>query len=562
MLTQTSPREPVLEIIGPDRSRQLVPVTPLPFLIGRGGDAGNHLRLADGRISRCCAAIVADELGYRVEDRGHRHGIFVNGEKANGRALHDGDVITFGVANGYEIVYRTSNSEASVKNMLDRIGDISSTEVSPFGGLSKLNLLLEATSLLHSQLPLDSVLTAMLDHTIAITHADRGLLLQPTPSGAWTVRIARSEAGGTLPSAGIAPSQTALRQATERQSSVITEDLNSADADLQGAQSIVMQRLRAIVVIPLYAMRRSDSGEAVVFDRDQLLGMLYLDSQHSAAFSTMDRKIIDALGTQAASILDNARLVERERDRQRLEQELDIGREIQQALLPRGLRDFPYLAVTGVQLPCHAVGGDYFDVFPIDEDRTAILIADVSGKGLGAALLATMIQGVLSGMTMGAEPARLFNHLNRFLCDHAEVGRYATMFFGVIRSDGTLEFIKAGHPSPLLLRDGEVSDLYDEGSFPVGLIPDATYTSSIVKLHLDDTLVLFSDGISEAEDREDNMFGVPRLREVLMGQKNAPLDHLQRLALESVERFTGGASQSDDRTLLIVRYRGSIRGGY
>jgi len=559
MLSQTSVLEPVLEIIGPDRSRQIVPITPVPFLIGRGVDAGNHLRLEDQRISRSCAAIVADGLGYRVEDRGHRHGIFVNGDKSDRRTLQDGDVITFGVADGYEIIYRTSDSEGSVKNMLDRLGGISSsTEASPFGGLSKLNLLLEATSLLHSQLPLDSVLTAMLDHTIDITHADRGLLLQPAASGGWNIRIARSEAGATLPSEGIAPSQTALRQATERQSSVITEDLNTAGADLQGAQSIVLQRLRAIVVIPLYALRRSDSGETVAFNRDELLGMLYLDSQRSAAFSTMDRQIIDALGAQAASILDNARLVERERDRQRLEQELGIGRQIQQALLPRGLRDFPYLAVTGVQLPCHAVGGDYFDVFPIDDDQTAILIADVSGKGLGAALLATMIQGVLSGMTMGADPVRLFNHLNRFLCDHAEVGRYATMFFGVIRSDGTLEFIKAGHPSPLLLRGGAVSDLYDGGSFPVGLLPEATFTSSTVKLQLDDTLVLFSDGITEAEDAEDELFGVPRLSEVLTGRQSAPLDHLQRLALEAVERFAGGASQSDDRTLLIVRYRGPL----
>jgi sigma-B regulation protein RsbU (phosphoserine phosphatase) len=156
---------------------------------------------------------------------------------------------------------------------------------------------------------------------------------------------------------------------------------------------------------------------------------------------------------------------------------------------------------------------------------------------------------------MGADPARLFNHLNRFLCEHSEVGRYATMFFGVIRSDGTLEFIKAGHPSPLLLRDGKVSDLYEGGSFPVGLLPEATFVSSTVKLQSEDTLVLFSDGITEAEDPEDNLFGVPRLREVLMGQQGAPLDHLQRATLDSVERFAGGASQSDDRTLLIVRYR-------
>jgi sigma-B regulation protein RsbU (phosphoserine phosphatase) len=558
MHSHSSAREPVLEIVGPDRSRQFVAVSPVPFLIGRGVDAGNHLQLADRRISRTCAAIVVDEIGYRLEDRGHRHGIFVNGKKAEHKTLQEGDVITFGVANSYELVYRGSGSETVVESMLDRIGGISgSAEMFPLGGLSKLNLLLEATSLLHSQLPLDSVLTAMLDHTISITHADRGLLLEAAGSGAWKVRLARGEGGATLPCDGLAPSQTALRQATERQSSVITEDLNTADADLQGAESVVVQRLRAIVVIPLYAMRRAQSGETIVFNRDELLGLLYLDSRRPAAFSKMDRQIIDALGAEAASILDNARLMERERERRRLEQELSIGRDIQQALLPRGLCDLPYLAVTGVQLPCHAVGGDYFDVFPIDEEHTAVLIADVSGKGLGAALLATMLQGSLSGMRMGAEPARVFHHLNHFLCEHSEVGRYATMFFGVIRRDGMLEFIQAGHPSPLLLRGGEVRNLYDEGSFPVGLLPEATYVSSSMKLESGDTLVLFSDGITEAEDLEENLFGVPRLRAVLTGQQSTPLDQLQAAALEAVERFAGGASQSDDRTLLIVRYRAS-----
>jgi sigma-B regulation protein RsbU (phosphoserine phosphatase) len=290
----------------------------------------------------------------------------------------------------------------------------------------------------------------------------------------------------------------------------------------------------------------------------RLLAELIVATPANGEVSLYEQDFIEGLVLQTAVALENATLHERDLEWVRVQQDLNVARSIQSSLLPRGLRDLPYLAVTGVQLPCHAVGGDYFDVFPIDDDHTAILIADVSGKGLGAALLATMIQGALSGMAIGADPARLFNHLNRFLCEHAEVGRYATMFFGVIRSDGTLEFIKAGHPSPLILRGGEVSDLYYGGSFPVGLLPDATFTSSTVKLQLDDTLVLFSDGITEAEDPEENMFGVPRLREVLMGQQSAPLDHLQRLALESVERFAGGASQSDDMTLLIVHYRGPL----
>jgi sigma-B regulation protein RsbU (phosphoserine phosphatase) len=188
-------------------------------------------------------------------------------------------------------------------------------------------------------------------------------------------------------------------------------------------------------------------------------------------------------------------------------------------------------------------------------DRTAFLIADVSGKGLGAALLTTMLQGALSGMTMGADPARVFNHINKFLCDHAEVRRYATMFFGVISGDGDLEYINAGHPPPLLLRREVLAEPFSEGFCPVGLFVDTEYKAASAKLEIGDTVVLFSDGVTEAADPDDEMYGVPRLREALAGGHDVPLDLLQKAVFDSVENFTRGASQADDITLLLVRFR-------
>ena len=421
--------------------------------------------------------------------------------------------------------------------------------------MSKLNLLLEATSLLHSQLPLDSVLGTMLDHAISITHADRGLLIEPDAAGV-LARPPGPQQQGRGPAPGsLNPSQTAVNQAISQQSSVITEDLNLAGLDLKAAESIVIQGLRAVVAIPLYASSRATADTGAELEHGQLLGVIYLDSRRIAAFSALDRQILDALAVQAASILDNARLVERERERQRLEQELSIARNIQQALLPHGLHDFPHLAVTGVHYPCHEVGGDYFDVVPVSEDRTAILIADVSGKGLGAALVTTMLQGALSGLSMGADPVKVFNQINRFLCRHAEVGRYATMFIGIVGRDGMLEYIKAGHPSPLLLRQGKVSELYTRRSFPVGLIPEADYASARLQLEPEDTLVLFSDGVTEAENLDHELFEVSGLCQVLAGKKDVPVEELQQSILEAVRSFTRGASQSDDITLLVVRYR-------
>jgi phosphoserine phosphatase RsbU/P len=552
--------ETVLEVVSPDGARRYVRVTQMPFLIGRGAETGNHLQLADRRISRNCAAIVMEGNKYYIEDRGQRRGLFVNGEKAESRELQDGDSITFGLDDSYEIVYRsaTNASTDSLPHLLTRIEHITSSEPTG-GGLRKLNLLLEATTLLHSQLPLETVLGHMLDHAVSVTDADRGLLLETDANETLKVRLARRSGGLRLPPESLTPSQTAIQLALRRQSAVITEDLAQADMDLQAAQSIVAQRLRAVVVIPLYALSRANTDQSMInIKRGDFLGVLYLDSRRPAAFSKLDRQILDALAADAASILDNARLVERERERQRLEQEIGIARDIQQALLPKNFRDYPHLAVSGINFPCLAVGGDYFDVFSLGDNRTAFLLADVSGKGLGAALCTNLLQGALSGMTLGTDPARVFNHVNRFLCDHAEIGRYATMFFGIIDDQGHLEYINAGHPSPFLIRNGVAEDVFTEGSYPVGLVPEAEYTTVCLKLEPGDTLVLFSDGVTEAMDPAEQLFGVPRLKEVLMGAAaQTPLDELQRKVLDAVENFARGASQADDLTLLLVRYRGA-----
>jgi phosphoserine phosphatase RsbU/P len=156
------------------------------------------------------------------------------------------------------------------------------------------------------------------------------------------------------------------------------------------------------------------------------------------------------------------------------------------------------------------------------------------------------------------EPVRVFDHLNRFLCDRAAVGRCATMFFGLLDIDGALEFVRAGHPSPLLLRRGEVSELYSTGSFPIGLVETASFVSSRFQLEPGDTLLLYTDGVTEAADRDRNLFQDVRLKEILGHHQDSSLKTLQDGIWSAVEKFTDGASQSDDVTLLVVRYRGAV----
>src|SRR5712692_4179541 len=547
-----------LEVIAPDGTRRMVRITQSPFLIGRGLETGNHLQLSDRRISRQCAAVVYAGGEFRLEDRGQRRGLFVNGEKMAGQPLREGDTINFGLDDSYELIFRSGDE--SLPNLLSRMEHITTVEAGA-GGLRKLSLLLEATALLHSHMPLDAVLGTMVDHAISLTDADRGLLLEPATAGGMRVRLARQRGGRSLPTEGLEPSQTAIRATLEQHRALVTEDVEhgSLDLDLKAAQSIIAQQLRFVVVIPLYTMAQGEVENESEIPRGELLGVLYLDSRLPAAFSGLELQILDALAVEAASVIDNARLVERERERQRMEQELTIARDIQQALLPREFPRWPHLQVSGINQPCLTVGGDYFDVVELDSNRTAFIIADVSGKGLGAALVTTMLQGALSGLAVGQQAADVFAYVNRFLCAHSRVERYATVFFGILDTAGRFEFINAGHPSPLLLRDGRAESAFPAECFPVGLIPDATFKSSAFVLQPGDTLVLFSDGVTEARSPEDEEFSTARLKDVVARHASAPLQELQDNILNAVVEFTRGAGQADDVTLLLVRYRGAAQ---
>lgn len=544
-----------LEVIAPDGNKSVMRIDRSPFLIGRGAETGNHVQLSDRRISRQCAALVFDGRAFRLEDRGQKRGLFINGVKApESVTLRDGDSISFGLPDSYELIFRSD--DASLPKLLNRMEHLTGTDTGG-GGLRNLNLLLEATAMLHSHMPLETILANMVDQAINLTDADRGLLLEPSEDGVTRVRVARQRGGVTLPSEGVEPSKTAIRASLEQKRGVVTEDVALADQNLQAAHSVIAQRLRAVVVIPLFAMGERSDGDVESVQPGQLLGVLYMDSRKPAAFSKLERKILDTLAAEAAIVMENARLVVLERERERLEREIGIARDIQRALLPAEFHRYPYLEVTGSNQSCLEVGGDYYDIFNIAEKSIAFVLADVSGKGLGAALMTTMLQGALSATTFGQHPAETFAHINSFLCDHAQVERYATMFFGTLAADGRLEYINAGHPSPVLVRDGKVETPFPADCCPVGLIPDMKFSSAVVMLQPGDTLVLFSDGVSEMLDPEQNEYGVERLKQAVAGATAAPLGDLQDIILDSVRQFARGARQADDVTLLLLRYTGA-----
>ncbi|HLY61064.1 MAG TPA: SpoIIE family protein phosphatase [Terriglobia bacterium] len=552
--------ESFLEVIDPRGGRREVRVDQSPFLIGRGAETGNHLQLEDKRISRVCAALIYSGGEFRLEDRGQRLGIFVNGKKTGDHPMSDGDAITFGATDSIQLIFHRRRTDRSLPRILSSLEQAASLE----GGsrdLRQLSLLLEATSLLQSRMPLEEVLGAMVDRAITITTADRGLLLEADGSGQLRPLFARQKGALPLDLAEVKPSQTAIAHALTKRSSVVEGDVELAEAVLKFAQSVVGQQLRAVIAIPLLSHAAAGPlSQSQPSPAGELLGVLYLDSRRPAAFSGLERQILDALALEAASVLDNTRLLKKDRERQRMEREIAIAREIQQALLPKILGSQPHVQVAGINQSCLEVGGDYFDLIELENGRTAFLIADVAGKGLGAALVTALLQGTFSALTLGQEPGRVITHINRFLCSHEEVGRPATLFFGILDSDGKLEYANAGHPLPLLIRGDQVQSVFPAESCPVGMFAEEKFKTSFSKLEPGDTLVLFTDGISDAISPQRDRFGFDRLEKVVAMNTGASLEALQAAILAAVEEFTRGEPQADDITLLMVRFLGTKPG--
>jgi serine phosphatase RsbU (regulator of sigma subunit) len=292
--------------------------------------------------------------------------------------------------------------------------------------------------------------------------------------------------------------------------------------------------------------------------REATAGLLYLDSRAGAAdLSSGNRELLQTLAIEASTILENARLMEQERQKLRMDDELNIARTIQQDLLPPTLPLSGWFRAAGSSSPATEVGGDYFDVRRITDGRWTVVVADVSGKGVSAALLASLMQGAF--LMANGEPdeiAPMLGRWNEFLLERTKGRKYATVFFATVDDSGRLYFSNAGHCTPYLVStDGRVKRVKESG-MPVGLVEGAQFEMHAIELAPGDKLVIYSDGLTEAEDAEGQFFETARLRSFLKDHASLGAEEIHRLLLDVVRRFTEGGVIRDDITVLVLEYHG------
>lgn len=529
-----------LEVRPPGAQAFRVPIEPVPFRIGRSPD--NHLVLRDNRASRAHALIRRDGESLIIEDAGSRNGIEINGLKCESHPLRAGDTVTFGVEESYELVYHPE-SDTGLRTQASH------------GGLRKLRSMLEVARSLAGSLSIDHVLGAVVDAAIDITNSQRGFLLL-TVDGALATRIARQTGGRSLPLDDLNVPASLLNQALRNRSELLTMRFDDAHNLVDTASLNVV--LRSIVCVPLIKVRATEMTEtAVVGTIADTIGLLYMDSREShAELTSTSRDLLQSLAIEASFVLENARLLEQERKKLQLEQELNIAQSIQRDLLPDAAQ-FPskgWLTAAGLSIPSRQVGGDYFDLIPAGPDRYDIVMADVSGKGVSSALLAGLLQGAFVMSTAEQiPPAIVCERLNRFMIERTNGLKYMTIFLGTIFREAPMQWANAGHCSPLLIKStGESYELMPTG-MPVGMLEEAHWHDAAAQLHPGDTLLLYTDGVSEACRAGGEQYGLERLAALAIQYRASSPGELTKMIQGDIAAFTQGEPQRDDLTLLVLR---------
>jgi sigma-B regulation protein RsbU (phosphoserine phosphatase) len=292
--------------------------------------------------------------------------------------------------------------------------------------------------------------------------------------------------------------------------------------------------------------------------RDRLIGVLDLESSEPRAFTLEHERMLSTLGSYIAVALENARLYQETRDTQlRLQQDLEMAREIQRGLLPNGAREVPGLDLAAGYVPARELGGDFYDFLPYGKGRLGFALGDVSGKGTAAALYGSLAIGMLREhvVTHLCPPAEMLATLNHRLYNTRFDSRFIAMLFAIYDAPSRkLTLANAGGPYPLLVRDGCVQSIRLEG-VPLGLISDTQYDETTLELTPGDVVLFASDGILESENAEREEFGPKRLSALLSGfsQRDSAREIAEQIMAATDGHSGAGIAPHDDRTLVVLR---------
>ncbi len=527
----------------PDGSARTIRLDKDRITLGRAST--NELCFPDDAgLSRQHLVLECSGGNWTVRDLGSKNGTFVNGQRINDAyAVTASDRMAAGHLT-MELSGPAADANKTVVFVESPTSATSGTVSASLHGLEerdKLQGVAQAEALVRAGAELSKhtkslpeLFKMILDLSIDAVCASRGVLLT-AENGEIAVQSIRGE--------GLRISSLIRDRVLKDRESVIIRDTR-LDAVLSDRVSIVEQQIRSMIAAPLQTDER-------------VIGMIYLDSPHFVReFTKEDLNLLTVMANIAAVRIEHARLAEVEQSRMLLAKELDQAAEIQQRLLPSAAPSVAGVELAGFNAPCRTVGGDYYDFFPYPDGRVGLLVADVSGKGMPAALLMSNLQARVQVLFDSPDDlAKTVTKLNRIVTANCPGNRFITFFIGVLDPrTGEFTYCNAGHNPPLLMRAGGAVETLQGTGIVLGILPQAQYEERTCRLERDDMVVLFSDGVTEAaRAADDEDFGEQRLGDTLAELRGHPAADVIEAVQRRVAEFTQGAPPADDITIVIAR---------
>ncbi len=521
------------------------PLQTPPVRIGRA--SGNAVQLLDATVSKEHAELTLDGERWFVRDLGSRNGTRVNGREATsplvvgaGDRLEIGHVLLQVSAAGDTDRTRFSTSEHVGSSLSLKVSDVLQRPTATGAGSDRLlHLLAEAGQLLVLPRPLPETCESLLEFVDKAVPARRLVILLRDPRTGELQQMAARTRGGRA-NEPLALSQTITRTVLAENTAVITRDAAN-DPRFLAQQSIIAQAIHSAMAVPL-------------FDNEKVLGILYVDSTNpGVTYGQPELELLTLLGNMAAVKITNARLLVAEQMRLRLAQELATATRIQQNLLPEP-PEVPGWKVHARIETCHEVGGDLYDFYRREDGKFVVLVGDVSGKGMGAALL---MSSTLSSARVlyddCTSPLHLVRRLNAIMFRSTDARSFVTGFVGWLDpATGSFHYVNAGHPEPHVLRAGKLRTLAATG-IPLGMLPDFPWTEGETVLEPGELLALFSDGIPEAQHGTE-FFEFERVAESLReAEAENDLARAADRVIARIDAFAAGEHRADDVTLVLLR---------
>ena len=478
-----------------------------------------------------------------VEDLGSSNGTFVNRQRITGKtALSPNDLI--GIGSHLVRLERDCDPEMDVTIQRQTLADAGNLELFRLNSAEKLRTVLELAHLLSRSLDAGTLLERLLTHLMALfPQASRALVIYPGPTDP---AIRASKQRHQLRLEGYGFSRSVTRQVLERGVAILAEDARQLGANA----TLATLGIRSLLCVPLI----THSGRA--------FGVIELDRfELGCPFNAEDLHLLTAIALQVSTVIENATLHHELLENQRIQQDLALAREIQQGFLPQ---EPPSLSagrfeLTGSLYPAYEVSGDFYDFVPLDERRLALVVADVSGKGMPAALLMTMVRVLVRQLAETiSSPSQILSGLNAALVRDNPKFMFVTVMLGIYDvASGVCTLARGGHPPALIRRQsGIVSQVSSPNGTLLGIeSPYPQLADTSLSLDPGDTLLFYTDGVTEAVAGDgEELFGTQRL-ESLFGQAQVdqPLAEWVRSAREEIRRFSNSDGLQDDVTLLLLR---------